>query len=117
MRILARVILVLLAGTAGVLLFPRAMRAFFVLRQDELPWGVVALAPVLLLLPLVGVAALLPRAGGLAIVGISVSSALALATLGNLSGSWLGLVFDAALFLVGLGFMWVGGKPKHLPLT
>lgn len=65
----------LLGIAAGVVSFRSFGRAFFVLRNDELPWGAVALAAPLLLTPLAAVSAFAPRWGGRGLCVVSVVSA------------------------------------------
>ncbi|MGQ0814067.1 MAG: hypothetical protein ACT4O1_06330 [Gemmatimonadota bacterium] len=99
---------------AGIVLFPFCLAAAFTLRNEDLPEGLVALMTPVLMVPLVIVALVWPRPGGMAITFSAAVSAAAF--LWSLVGSpaaapaqvtaMLGLY--AALGGIGAAFWWSG---------
>lgn len=100
----------------GALLFPLIVMAYFVMTNEEIPEGYIALLTPLLLVPLVVLAAVWPRMGGRLIVFASLLSAGAFlwslvdgpqGSMGQVAGM-LGLY--GAIGVLGAAFWWVERK-------
>ena len=93
----------------GLALFRRVAVAIFVLRNDELPWALLALLTPLLLIPLVLFSVFIPRFGGILLISFAVFSAMAFMVMFNSLSPLMisiGLGFYLFIILIGIGFRW-----------